>query len=991
MRKITFLLILLTISCLAFAAEYTANNSAELAGYLTSTVDGDVINLAAGTYYPPEVTMTVTDFWNDGSGNTTVSKTFNAFVVPEKDVTISGASTSTVIFDRNTTDENDWQFAFVFFSDGDDADGTGVTFENFTVQNLEYGIVNSWAFTKNYITSPTASYMEYTSISNIDFNDISQSGIILEPNFYEGSKGSNNTDLFSDVNYDWESLSYYNQGEFSMANGYPEKDSQCDITACNFNVDGSNPKADNFNKAMVNLVSAMAHLDGCTFTSGWRGVHMYGGSSGVWDAAVKMHFENCAFSDFDGEAYPGISANIPNPPEEYTQNDEYYVGRCVGIYYQASTFDAEFYANSYNASNGSSAVWTDGLRSDTANYETYNYIGTSGWVRDIHNVRSHIVLENSNFYVFDEGLGIVITKHGCTARTGFDTNPHDAENYDYVNAYGTLNEPVTIRNCNFYGVNTGNPSNPGSGCAIFLEDWEHHDRDGWGVTDASRQSEIAMVVEDCHFEGFYAGFFVDAGRPDNLYAVDYGTETSRWAKNDDGRIQLYVKDSKFIDCEYSCDFTWWDQWVRTSSFIMLENNYFGADVDPYTTFNFATDFPPEDSYYDLDYSGDWSDAYTQTSYTYGQGATQRSYPGENPETDDNYHVYKPQFLQYLPYYKDFEMTQLSGSEVENLVITRSGTDLILDWDDNANPNAKYAVYAADDPYTEDWGSAVATVDASTYTYDATGITEKYFMVALVIPNLCEDTGFYGENNNHATYGPSIIYEENTGGTHPYAWPVDWDYPIDFYYGEPEALQTTGTCDINYYYADDTSYAVAKAGFMKKTLTFTGSNHNFISLPFEGNYGSVANLATYLGLNTNDGVSNWNEATQDWESATYVTSWGEEFDPVVNESYFITAGSAHDIYIMGAIPESPKYDLIITDQTDLNFIMLPLDCELTTAAQLGAEMGQNNAVMISQWDAANQSWHSCVYLETFEAWVNSFNLTPGMPIVIGAEQNFTWPQ
>jgi len=973
MKKITLLVILVIFSCFAFATEYTANNSAELAGYLTSTIDGDVINLAAGTYYPPEVSMDFADYWMDPSpteGEGSVySVTFNAFVVPEKDITISGASTASVIFDRNSVDDNDWQMAFVFFSDGDDTDGTGITFENFTVQNLDYGLVNSWALTTNYITSPDCSYMEYTRFNHINFNDIAESAIIIEPRFHNsfGSKGSNNIDLFSRTNYDWRCLT--DAGNFTA--GYAEIDTRCEIYNCNFNIGGVNPKADNFNKAMVSDTGVMVDLNACQFTSGWRGFHMYGGSSGVF--TNTMLISDCSFMDFDGAAYPGITANDnPSSDPEYIYNDEYYNGRGFGAYYQASTFSAEFYGNYYEASNGSSSVYTDGLDSESSSYETFNYIGSPGWVKDLHNIKTQITVENSTFYIFDEGLGIIITKHGDTGRTASNTlNPYDDEYYTYTCSYGTLNQPVIINNCNFYGVNA-NPTYPGNGCGIFLADWEHYDRDGWGITDTGRQSEIAMRIDGCLFQGFYAGIFVDAGRPDNVYLPFYSS-SSKWVSHDDGRIQLHVENSKFVDCDYSLDFSYWDQWVRTNSWILLENNYYGADVDPYTTFNFADNFPAEDSFYEIDNSAQRNADGSIVSYTYGEGATQRSYPGESP-TDDNYHVYQPQFLQYLPYYRDFAMTQLCGVEVENLVITRDGTDYILNWDDNINPNAKYAVYAADDPYTADWGEVVATVESSTYTYDGTGLTEMYFKVALVIPNMTDE--FYGTNVHHATFGESIP---------TYTEPIDFGFDI---------VVNSGVSDygiLDFEYADDAAYTVQKAGFMKQTLDYTGTHYNFISLPFEGEYDTVAELAAYLGLNTNDAISAWNEATQGWQSASYGGIWEESYVPVINQPYMVTAGSAHDIYMMGAIPASPTYNLITTATTDLNFIMIPLDCELTTAAALGAQMGHNNAVMISQWDAANQSWQSCVYLETFSAWINSFSINPGMPIVIGAEQNFTWPQ
>jgi len=293
------------------------------------------------------------------------------------------------------------------------------------------------------------------------------------------------------------------------------------------------------------------------------------------------------------------------------------------------------------------------------------------------------------------------------------------------------------------------------------------------------------------------------------------------------------------------------------------------------------------------------------------------------------------------------------------------------------------------------------VDISEYTYDGSGDTEMYFKVALVIPNMVDE--FYGESNTHATYGPSIVYEENqVKPLHPYSWPVGFAYPIDFYYSDPvedpEELQTTGTFDLNYIYADDASYAVAKAGFAKHSFIKPGTTgYNFISTAFDG--GStydIDDLGVDLGLASGETISEWDEVTQDWLTDTWDGSTFNDggYNTTYNAStaYYVTVNGDHFGYVMGAIPESPVYNLITTALTDLNFVTIPLDyTDITTAATLGAAIGHNNALMISQWDATNQSWNSCVYLNTFEAWINSFDIVPGMPIVIGAEQNFTWPQ
>jgi len=969
MRKITLLLLLFMVSSFVFAIDVT--NSAEFAAALTSAASGETINLAAGTYYPPEVTLTFSDYWANKLGTTTIEKTFNAFVVPGKDIVING--TDGVIFDR-TVGGNEWQMAFLFFSDGDATDGTGVTFQNFTVEDLDYGMVNSWAFTRNEYTSTTSSRMEYTIFNNLDFVRITQSGIILEPFFINsyGTKGSNNTDLFSSTHYNWRSITGSSTHDFSY--GKVETTSRCIISNCNFNV-GAAVGSSYFNKAMVNVVAVVCNVSDCVFEKGWRGFHMYAGPSTANFTTTPgvAYFTNNTFNDIDFAAYPGITVN-PYENPNYEEDPAYIVGRACGLYRQSGKLGVEFSGNYYQVRNGATAVYTDGLVSESNDNETYNYTGSVGWAKDLHNVSSQITLDDCNFYIYDDGLGIVITKHGDCLDDGLPTlNPAGSEYYTYKNSYGTLNQPVLVRNCNFYGINV-NHDYPGAGSGIFLADWEHYYRDAFGISVTNRNGESAIYVEGCVFQDLYAGLFVDAGRPDQLRGSD-----NKVSRHDDGRLQVYVTDSKFLNCEYSADFSYWDQWVRTNSFVILENNYFGADVDPYSTFNFATNFPVEDGYYDLTLSG-----------IYGSDGddTDREYPGETTELD-NYHVFTPQYLQYLPYYTDEDMTQLCGLEVDNLVVTRSGSDYILDWTDNANAAAKYAIYAADSPYPVSWGTALETVETSTYTYAAGAATEKYFKVAVIIPNISKGN-FYGTNYyNTANFGNSLVFTESAN----YAWPAGFTYPVDYYYGATPAIQTTGLCGIDFEYADDAAYAVAKAGFMKKTLTTTtGTDYNFISLPFTGQYSTVAQLAAYLGLNTSDAISAWNETTQAWQSAGYYTSWDEAFVPVINQPYMITASSTHDIYLMGKIPTPPVYNMMTTNTTDLNFIMIPLNCTLANASALGTQVGNNNAVTISRWVEADQSWSSCVYLNIFNAWIgDNFTITPGMPIVIGAEQNFTWPQ
>ena len=151
------------------------------------------------------------------------------------------------------------------------------------------------------------------------------------------------------------------------------------------------------------------------------------------------------------------------------------------------------------------------------------------------------------------------------------------------------------------------------------------------------------------------------------------------------------------------------------------------------------------------------------------------------------------------------------------------------------------------------------------------------------------------------------------------------------------------------------------------------------------------------------MSNWDAETQGWESIVYSATlgWDEPFTAEVNGAYMITvqvdAAEVIDVVLKGTIPESPVYNILETQTTDLNFIMVPYDFTDNwgvsgdvMASDLGNDMGTDNTIMISKWDAASQSWISCVYIAGLHNWLNNYQIEAGMSIVVGAVQNFTWP-
>jgi hypothetical protein len=116
--------------------------------------------------------------------------------------------------------------------------------------------------------------------------------------------------------------------------------------------------------------------------------------------------------------------------------------------------------------------------------------------------------------------------------------------------------------------------------------------------------------------------------------------------------------------------------------------------------------------------------------------------------------------------------------------------------------------------------------------------------------------------------------------------------------------------------------------------------------------------------------------------------------VAPSSYYISKGTTtSDVYILGTLPEPASFDLITTEETNMNFIMIPLDQNtITNLEDLGNSIGTDNVSTVSVWDAATQAWKSATYLEFLESWVGytTTTINIGDPVMVGAKTEITWP-
>ena len=252
-----------------------------------------------------------------------------------------------------------------------------------------------------------------------------------------------------------------------------------------------------------------------------------------------------------------------------------------------------------------------------------------------------------------------------------------------------------------------------------------------------------------------------------------------------------------------------------------------------------------------------------------------------------------------------------------------------------------------------------------------------------------------------------------GSTATITWTVDYPGATYKVYGsnDPIALGTDlGVQDSGYTNSDYQFYAVTaivnlteyanevgKAGYFTHALQ---TGYNFIPISLEYGYDNVMDMSVDLGNPSYDySLSVWNTSSQGWISATK-TNLGWEpavgIDIEVGDIVLFNSGTytPSTIYLSGPVPDNwANFALTTTVTTDMNLIYLPLNkASLTDLGSLGESLGNTNCNLISIWDATNQGWISGSYLSTWDFWTHTAQgVAIGEAVMVGALQNFTWPQ
>ncbi len=199
----------------------------------------------------------------------------------------------------------------------------------------------------------------------------------------------------------------------------------------------------------------------------------------------------------------------------------------------------------------------------------------------------------------------------------------------------------------------------------------------------------------------------------------------------------------------------------------------------------------------------------------------------------------------------------------------------------------------------------------------------------------------------------------------------------------------GDPSTNYFYAvsslngalESTDYT--RFGEFDYQLVTTGStNYNEIALPLSMT--GVEDAADLMqSIPECNSVARWNVQDQGYES--YIPGiQATNFDVETGQCYYVNVTSSTVFSMTGSLL-APQYNLITTNRTNFNEVMLTLDkTGITNASGLMADIPNCNSVAF--WDAGIQGYQQYVSAIPF----TNFDVRPGYPYYVNVTTNTTWP-
>ncbi len=199
----------------------------------------------------------------------------------------------------------------------------------------------------------------------------------------------------------------------------------------------------------------------------------------------------------------------------------------------------------------------------------------------------------------------------------------------------------------------------------------------------------------------------------------------------------------------------------------------------------------------------------------------------------------------------------------------------------------------------------------------------------------------------------------------------------------------GNASLNYFYVVtavrggiESAPSAVVGEFDYELVTNSSTAFNAIALPLDSIlYTTAAELLTAIpGCSS---VVRWDARMQNYDQ--YVPQVVVSNFPVQSGSGYLVNMQFNSMFSVAGFPGRQSFALVITDQTDFNEIMLPLDkTNNTLASQLLADIPGCNSV--ARWNAASQGYEQ--YIPELE--FSDFPVRAGYPYFVNVTRPGTWP-
>jgi hypothetical protein len=350
-------------------------------------------------------------------------------------------------------------------------------------------------------------------------------------------------------------------------------------------------------------------------------------------------------------------------------------------------------------------------------------------------------------------------------------------------------------------------------------------------------------------------------------------------------------------------------------------------------------------------------------------------------------------------------------------------DISLEWNDNSNNEAgfrieyringgpwtilgsvgsnvtTYGPFSFDPPdiysfrvYAYNTGGNSAPTNIVELTFSADNLdTPQIFAIHHISANsaLIEWTQVPGATGYNVYRGTTINFIPDAGGSNRIAQNITDADPATSGVQWTDPNSGIGSSTQNYFYkvtalngATESDISNVVGDFDFELITTPTTDFNEIALPLESpGINTAQDLMNAIpGCNS---VAKWNANTQSYQQ--YVPGIPPtNFSIEPGYPYYVNV-TANTIFSLTGAECHATYSLVITETTDFNEIVLPLDkTGLTKASQLMVDVPNCNSV--AYWNASTQSYQQ--YVPGIPP--TDFSVTPGHPYYVNVTANTTWP-